>query len=178
MGREAFFREAETSSMAQLLEALAAPGAPAAGTALAYVGSMAAALGLMCLRGVADSRQVDAVRSARDRFVALAGRDARAYEAYQTAEGHERADAAEEAIAIPLAIAREARGLWDRLAPHRGAIPAARGEDLRVALDLLGSVVRGAARLAQFNAQASGRASTTHDREARALADWVATVTL
>lgn len=164
--------------MAELLEALAAPGAPAAGTALAYVGSMAAALGLMCIRGTPGASEAAAVRSTRDRFVALAARDARAYEAYQTAGERERTDAAEEAIAIPLAIAHEARRLWDRLAPQRAAIPAARGEDLKVALDLLGSVVRGAARLAQFNAQASGRAGTTPDREARALADWVATVTL
>lgn len=161
--------------MAELLEALAAPGAPAAGTALAYVGSMAAALGMMCLREAPEAAEV---RTARDRLVALAARDARAYQAYQSAAGDERTGAADEAIAIPLAIANEARRLWDRLAPHRAAIPAARGEDLGVALDLLGTVVRGAARLAQFNAQASGRAGTTSDREARALADWVATVTV
>lgn len=157
--------------MAELLEALAAPGAPAAGTALAYIGSMAAALGMMCL--VADAAEIAA---ARTRFVELAARDAEAYRTYQGARGDARA--VEEAIAVPLAIAEAARGLWERLAPHREAVPAARGEDLGVALDLLRTVAAGAARLAGFNAESSGRAGTSAHREAQALAAWAAAATV
>lgn len=155
--------------MAELLEALAAPGAPAAGTALAYVGSMAAALGMMCLPAAE-------IAAARDLFVELAARDAEAYRRYQSARDDARV--VDDAIELPLAIARTARELWERLVPHRDAVPAARGEDLDVALDLLRTVAAGAARLARFNVESSGREGTAADREAGALAAWAATATV
>lgn len=163
---ETFFRGAGTSSLTDLLEALRAPGAPAAGTALAYAAAMAAALGEMCAAG---SSGAAALRSSGERLLELAERDALAYRAYQAA-GPERAAAAAEAIAVPLAIAREARSVWERLRPLRDRLTPPRRADLDVALELLRVAAGGAARLARFNTRVAG--APDPEEEARRLESW------
>jgi formiminotetrahydrofolate cyclodeaminase len=152
--------------LTDLLEALRAPGAPAAGTALAYAAAMAAALGEMCAAG---SSEAEALRFAGERLLELAERDALAYRAYEAA-GPERAEAVAEAIAVPLAIAREARSVWARLHPLRDRVKPPRRADLDVALELLRVATGGAARLARFNSQVAG--APGWEQEARQLESW------
>jgi glycerate kinase len=153
----------------ELLDALSAPGVPAAGTALAYAGAMAAALVALAAPEAEARAQA---RACADRFLELADRDADAYAAYLAATGTERARAREAAVALPLEIATEARALHVRAAALAGRVPAARAPDLAAALDLLRAVARAAARLARANAATDEPNGEEALGRARALERW------
>lgn len=168
-GTREFFRKAELSSLVELLDALGAPGSPAAGVALAYTGAMAAALAEMCLAGRPESGRA---RQSRQRFVELAKSDAEAYRHYLAAPALEKQAALEEATAPPLAVATEARELWEFLAPWLERVRPPRAADVAAALDLLRTLARASARLARFNARAAGLSLAEPEKRARAVEEW------
>jgi methenyltetrahydrofolate cyclohydrolase len=141
--------------LAELLEALARPGAPAAGSACGVVAAIAGALAAMAApteEGRAKAHELS------ERALALAEEDVRAVG--DLLEG----DAAELAVDVPLAIAETAA----EIAALADAKPGLEGDAEAAAL-LATAAAAAAARLVQLNLEAAGRPDDPRGRRAAGL---------
>lgn len=139
-------------TLGELLEELAAPGAPAAGSACGVVAAIAGALAALA---AASEEGRARAQELGERALALAEEDVRAVG--ELLDG----DPAERAVDVPLAIAETAA----EITALSDVKPGLEG-DAEAAQRLAAAAVASAARLVELNLAAAGRANDPRGRRA------------
>lgn len=147
--------------MTSVLNELSRPGPPAAGSALAWSGAMAAAVLAMAIPGAPGAR----ARQAGSELAELGRLDAEVYHRFLVSQEPERLESLRKATRSPLEIGKRAAELRDAVV-NAPSVSGSLASDVEVSIRLLTFVAAEAGRLALTNARSAGSALQELEEEA------------